>query len=129
MPSAGVPLPVPAAYPAGVPREIEVPDEPLGERLVSATVRFPNRVAVDYFGRRTTYRQLSAEVARAAQVLVDVGVRAGDRVAIVLPNCTAHVVELLLEQSSIPSSALVERTALALRNERMLKIFVPLSKV
>ena len=92
MPSAGVPLTVPAAYPAGVPREIEVPDEPLGERLVSATVRFPNRVAVDFLGRRTTYRQLSAEVARAAQALVDLGVRAGDRVAIVLPNCTAHVV-------------------------------------
>jgi len=92
VPSAAVPLPVPPAYPAGVPREVDVPDEPLGELLVSAAVRFPDRVAVDFLGRRTTYRQLSDAVARAAQVLVDLGVRAGDRVAIVLPNCTAHVV-------------------------------------
>lgn len=92
MPTADAPLPVPAAYPAGVPREVEVPAEPLGIGLVSASVRFPDRVAVDFLGRTTTYRQLSAAVARAAQVLVDLGVRAGDRVAIVLPNCTAHVV-------------------------------------
>ena len=92
MPPAAVPLPVPAAYPPGVPREVEVPGEPLGVSLVGATVRFPNRVAVDFLGRPTTYRQLSDAVARAAQVLVDLGVRAGDRVAIVLPNCTAHVV-------------------------------------
>ncbi len=92
MPSAAVPLPVPAAYPADVPREIEVPGEPLGVSLVSATARFPNRVAADFLGHRLTYRQLSGAVARAAQALVDLGVRAGDRVAIVLPNCTAHVV-------------------------------------
>ena len=92
MPPAAVPLPVPAAYPAGVPREIEVPDEPLGVGLVSAAVRFPDRVAVDFMGRRTTYRQLRAQVDRAAQALVDLGVRAGDRVALVLPNCAAHVV-------------------------------------
>jgi long-chain acyl-CoA synthetase len=75
-----------------VPREVEVPDEPLGVGLVSAAVRFPDRVAVDFLGRPTTYRQLSVAVARAAQVLVELGVRAGDRVALVLPNCTAHVV-------------------------------------
>ena len=92
MPPADAVLPVPSAYPTGVPREVEIPDEPLGVGLVSATARFPNRVAVDFLGRPTTYRQLSDAVARAAQALVDLGVRAGDRVAIVLPNCTAHVV-------------------------------------
>ena len=92
MPPAAAPLPVPAAYPTGVPREIVIPDEPLGECLVSAAVRFPNRVAVDFLGRSTTYRQLWDQVQRAAEVLVQLGVRAGDRVAIVLPNCTAHVV-------------------------------------
>ncbi len=92
MPPASAALPVPPGYPAGVPREVVVPEEPLGVGLVSAAVRYPNRVAVDFLGRRTTYRQLSDAVARAAQVLVDLGVRAGDRVALVLPNCTAHVV-------------------------------------
>jgi long-chain acyl-CoA synthetase len=85
-------LPRPAAYPAGVPREIEVPDEPLTAALDRAAARFPDTVAVDFLGRTTTYRSLADRVARAAQALVDLGVRAGDRVAIVLPNCTSHVV-------------------------------------
>jgi long-chain acyl-CoA synthetase len=89
---AVAPLPVPAGYPAGVPREIVIPDEPLGLGLVSAAMRFPTRIAVDFLGRTTTYRQLFDHVQRAAQVLAELGVRAGDRVAIVLPNCTAHVV-------------------------------------
>lgn len=85
-------LPVPAAYPVGVPREVEIPDGPLGAGLKAAARDFPDRVAVDFLGRTTTYRELSDEVARAAQALLGLGVRAGDRVGIVLPNCTAHVV-------------------------------------
>ncbi|MCL2464564.1 MAG: AMP-binding protein [Micrococcales bacterium] len=89
---APAPLPVPSAYPAGVPREVEVPDESLGACLVSAAQQFPDRVATDFLGCATTYAQLVAQVAHAAQALVDLGVRPGDRVAIVLPNCAAHVV-------------------------------------
>lgn len=92
VPPTSVPLSVPAAYPAGVPREVEVPDEPLGASLRRAAERFGGRVAVDFLGRQWTYRELSDEVARAARVLVDLGVGPGDRVAIVLPNCAAHVV-------------------------------------
>ena len=90
--STSVPLPRPTAYPSGVPREVVVPDEPLGASLRRATERFGDRAAVDFFGRQWTYRELSAQVAKAAQVLVDLGVRAGDRVALVLPNCAAHIV-------------------------------------
>src|SRR5262245_28068825 len=43
-------------------------------------------------------------------------------------DCTAQVVELLLEQNSMPPFEFVERTALALRNDFKVKIFVPVSK-
>src|SRR6266699_4355459 len=46
----------------------------------------------------------------------------------ILIDWTAQVVELLLEQSSKPSSELVDRIALALRNDLKLKTFVPVSK-
>src|SRR5256885_8937081 len=45
-----------------------------------------------------------------------------------LIDCTAQVVELLLEQSSRPSSELVDRIALALKKDLKLKAFVPVSK-
>lgn len=75
-----------------VPREVTVPDEPLSAALDRAAAAFGDRVAVDFLGATTTYRQLAYEVSRAASVLVDLGVRPGDRVALVLPNCTSHVV-------------------------------------
>ncbi|MDR7273828.1 long-chain-fatty-acid--CoA ligase [Catenuloplanes atrovinosus] len=81
-----------AAYPEGVPAEITVPDKPLTANLDAAVARFPDRVALDFLGAATTYRELGEQVARAAGALHELGVRAGDRVALVLPNCPQHVV-------------------------------------
>src|SRR3954471_4180290 len=71
---------------------ITVPDEPLGAALDDAGRRWPDRPAVDFLGKTTTYRGLAAAVDRGAQALLDLGVERGDRVALVLPNCTAHLV-------------------------------------
>jgi long-chain acyl-CoA synthetase len=79
-------------YAPGVPAEVEIPDEPVTASLAAAAGRWPARVAVDFFGATTTYAGLAAEVERAAGALHDLGVRRGDRVALVLPNSTAHVV-------------------------------------
>jgi long-chain acyl-CoA synthetase len=84
-----------ASYAPGVPRDVEVPDEPLTASLDRAARRFPDRVAVDFLGRTTTYAELADQVARAAQALHGIGVRHGDRVAIAVPNCTSHVVAFL----------------------------------
>ncbi|WP_454042842.1 AMP-binding protein [Cellulosimicrobium sp. Marseille-Q8652] len=79
-------------YAPGVPADVKIPDEPVTAALTEAAGRWPARVAVDFFGATTTYAHLAAEVERAAGALHDLGVRRGDRVALVLPNTTAHVV-------------------------------------
>ncbi|SDR82802.1 long-chain acyl-CoA synthetase [Paraoerskovia marina] len=81
-----------AHYPAGVPAEVEVPDEDVHAGLRDAAARWPEHVALDFFGKATTYAELDAAVDRAASALLELGVRPGDRVSLVLPNCTAHVV-------------------------------------
>ncbi|HEY0187160.1 MAG TPA: AMP-binding protein [Cellulomonas sp.] len=81
-----------SSYSAGVPAEIEVPDEPLNAALDRAAATWPDRVAVDFMGATTSYAELVAEVDRGAEALRRLGVRAGDRVAIALPNCTSHVI-------------------------------------
>ncbi|GEL94133.1 AMP-binding protein [Cellulomonas composti] len=69
-----------------------IPDEPLTAALERAAAEHGERVAVDFLGATTTYTALADEVARAAGVLVGLGVQPGDRVAIALPNCTQHLV-------------------------------------
>lgn len=82
----------PPAAASGAPREVAIPDEPLTAALDRAAQRWPDRTAVDFLGAPTTYRELADAVARGAQVLLDLGVRPGDRVALVMPNCTGHVI-------------------------------------
>ena len=80
-----------AAYPDGVPADIAAPERALTANLAGAVARFPDRVALDFLGATTTYGQLGDQVARAAEALRRLGVRPGDRVALILPNCPQHV--------------------------------------
>jgi len=80
------------AYAEGVPADIEPVTETLVDMFEAAVARYPKRVALEFFGAQTTYAQLGERVARAAEGLRRLGVAAGDRVALVLPNCPDHVV-------------------------------------
>jgi long-chain acyl-CoA synthetase len=81
-----------SSYADGVPHDIEPTTQTLPDMLDDAVSRFGPKVALDFFGATTGYVQLGRQVARAAQGLADLGVVAGDRVALVLPNCPQHVV-------------------------------------
>ncbi|WP_115727237.1 AMP-binding protein [Actinomyces culturomici] len=79
-------------YDPGCPYEIPVPDTSLFEILRTAASFYPDRVAVDYFGKEITYSDLLDRALRAAGVLVAAGVRKGDAVAVALPNCPQAIV-------------------------------------
>lgn len=80
------------SYAEGVRPEIDPVEQTLPEALKASAQRFPNHVALEFFGRTTKYKELYDHVDRAALGLRKLGVRAGDRVALVLPNCPQHVV-------------------------------------
>lgn len=79
-------------YAADVPAEIDEPAETLVDMIDDAVARFHGRTALEFFGAETSYRSLGEQIASAADGLRRLGVRAGDRVALVLPNCPQHVV-------------------------------------
>lgn len=81
-----------SSYAPGVPAEIDPVTETLVDMLDEAVRAHPRRPALEFFGAVTSYRDLGAEVARAAEGLRRLGVVAGDRVALILPNCPQHVV-------------------------------------
>ncbi|NMM17131.1 MAG: AMP-binding protein [Cellulomonas sp.] len=79
-------------YQPGVPAEIDLPTQSLVAMVESAVAEAGNHPALEFFGRRTTYTELGDQIARTAEGLRGLGVRAGDRVALILPNCPQHVV-------------------------------------
>src|SRR5207244_1790804 len=74
------------SYDPGVPPEIEIPDEPLHVALSDAATRYPNRVAIRFYGRSVTYRELDLLANRFANALSGLGIGKGDRVALLMPN-------------------------------------------
>ncbi|MCU1406905.1 MAG: long-chain fatty acid--CoA ligase [Glaciihabitans sp.] len=81
-----------ANYQPGVPAEIELPTESLVAMLERSVAEAGSAPAMEFFGRRTSYTDLGDQIDRAAEGLRQLGVRAGDRVALILPNCPQHVV-------------------------------------
>ncbi|WP_211281853.1 AMP-binding protein [Sanguibacter antarcticus] len=81
-----------ASYAPDVAADVVVPEESLTAALERGAAEYPDRVALDFMGRTTTYAELWDEVRRAASALIGLGVVPGDRVAVALPNCAAHVV-------------------------------------
>ncbi|MDR0959924.1 MAG: AMP-binding protein [Propionibacteriaceae bacterium] len=79
-------------YEPGVPAQIVLPTEPLTELYETAMREAASSVALEFFGKTTTYAQLGEAIERAAEGLRRLGVKAGDRVALVLPNCPQHVI-------------------------------------
>jgi long-chain acyl-CoA synthetase len=79
-------------YQPGVPAEIDLPTESLVAMFERSVAEAGSHPAMEFFGRRTTYTELGDQVDRAAEGLHRLGVRAGDRVALILPNCPQHVV-------------------------------------
>ncbi|EPR75258.1 Long-chain-fatty-acid--CoA ligase [Leifsonia rubra CMS 76R] len=81
-----------ANYADGVPNEIPLPDGSLYDLVAASIAEYPRGVALEFFGRETTYAELGAQIDRAAEGLRLLGVQKGDRVALVLPNCPQHIV-------------------------------------
>ncbi|MCC2593223.1 AMP-binding protein [Tessaracoccus sp. OS52] len=91
-PDQAPPSPWTRNYQPGVRPEIDLPTTSLVEMCEQAVREAGDAVALQFFGRTTSYAQLGEQIARAAAGLRRLGVMPGDRVALILPNCPQHVV-------------------------------------
>jgi len=86
------PRPWTAHYAPGVPADIPEPTGTLADLIDESIARYGDgHTALEFFGAETTYAQLREQIDRAAEGLRQLGVRAGDPVAIILPNCPQHI--------------------------------------
>jgi len=81
-----------AAYAPGVRRHLDYPAGSLVDEFEHSTTTYAELAALDFFGRRTSYAELAAQVRAAAGNLHTLGVGPGSTVALLMPTCPQHVV-------------------------------------
>ncbi len=79
-------------YDKKVPHTYEYPKLALWQLAESAAKEFPDNDICEFLGKTTTYRTMWNDVLCFAQALQAMGVKKGDRVAIMLPNCPQYIV-------------------------------------
>ena len=79
-------------YSPGVAADVHLSETSLSHLIDDAVREVPHKVALEFFGATTTYAELGSQIDRAAEGLRLAGVQAGDRVALILPNCPQHIV-------------------------------------
>jgi len=74
------------------PHTINYPKTPAYYILRDASVFTPDKAATEFYGAEITFNELYHKVTRLANVLVEQGIKKGDRVGILLPNCPQFVI-------------------------------------
>ena len=89
------------SYDQGMPTSIDFPDVPLHQFIKDTTQRIPHHVAlvtpaalpvVGRISKEMTYAELDRASDAMAAALIDLGLKKGARVAIVMPNSVAFVI-------------------------------------
>ncbi|MET4094292.1 long-chain-fatty-acid--CoA ligase [Arthrobacter sp. UYCu712] len=79
-------------YGPGVPADLKLPAGSLVDLMDSSVRRYGSKTALEFFGASMSYKELGTLISQAAAGLKKRGVKAGDRVALVLPNCPQHII-------------------------------------
>ncbi|WP_234263635.1 long-chain fatty acid--CoA ligase [Hydrogenophaga sp. NFH-34] len=79
-------------WPLRLPHAIETPATSLWFNLAVSAQRYPDKPALVFFDRQTSYRELHDQAERLAAHLHARGVQAGDRVILFMQNCPQWIV-------------------------------------
>jgi long-chain acyl-CoA synthetase len=81
-----------AHYPPQIPHTIDYPNKTLQQFLQEAASQFPNKIAIHFLGKELTFQEVYKQALKLANYLVKLGLKKGDRVSIMLPNCPQSVI-------------------------------------
>ncbi len=95
------------SYAPGTPVSIDFEKITVSQALSRSAERFPDRAAINYMGKKISYRRLNGMVNRFARLLIDLGVREKDKVAVIMPN---------LPQTIVTNMAVMRIGAVAVQN-------------
>ncbi|MDX8360284.1 AMP-binding protein [Cytobacillus sp. IB215316] len=79
-------------YPKEIPTSIAYEEKTLHQYLKESALEYPEKKALHFLGKEMTFRQVYDQSLSFANFLVDKGLKKGDRVSIMLPNCPQAVI-------------------------------------
>jgi long-chain acyl-CoA synthetase len=82
-----------AAYPEGIEWDVPIDTTPVHEQLLASCAKMGDATALDFMGATTSFRRLGEQVnALAGALQSELGVKKGDRVALLMPNTPFYVI-------------------------------------
>jgi long-chain acyl-CoA synthetase len=82
------------SYAPGVPHELDFEKVTLPEALKRSAQSYPESTALLFMGKHLSYAELDRLVNRFARALLDLGVKKGEKVAMLLPNLPQTVIAI-----------------------------------
>jgi len=82
-------------YAEGVAPDVEIEEKSVVDTFNENTERWKDKTAVVYYGRKMSYRELRDQADRFAAALYDLGIKKGDRVALVLLNSPQFIIAFM----------------------------------
>ena len=83
------------SYAAGVKKTLDYEKLTISQALARSAANFPNHTALNYMGKKITYRELNELVNRFAKALLGLGVKPDDKIAVCLPNIPQVIISNL----------------------------------
>lgn len=80
------------SYLAGVSAEVTIPEKSVNDAFDEATEKWRNKTALFFYGRKISYQELREKVDRFATALSNLGIKKGDRVALLLLNSPEYII-------------------------------------
>jgi len=79
-------------YPQGVEWDININPRPLYSLLEKSAEKYPDNICTEFEGKTHTYLEISEFANKMAEGLQGLGVKKGDRIGLLLPNCPYYIV-------------------------------------
>ena len=95
------------SYAPGVKKALEYEKITLSQALTRSAENFPDHTALNYMGKKITFKELDGLVNAFARALQEMGIQPGDKVALCLPN---------IPQAMIANYAIFRIGAVAVQN-------------
>src|SRR5690625_1255284 len=79
-------------YAEHIKSEIEIPTMSVTDMFQEKTSIYKNHKAISFYGKEYTYKEIGTQSASLASGLQEEGIKKGDCVGLMLPNCPEYVI-------------------------------------